>query len=687
MKKIGGVLFFTLIVFSFLIHAQIERKKIYVKKIESPIQLDGLFNEPEWTSAPDAGVFRHNPGTDESFITEGMSVKILYDENSVYIGFTCLDSQPDTIAATVEERDFDLRVDDSVYILIDTLKSESVYYVFVLNLLETQADARVGKSGENFDPRWNGYWEAAATKTETGWNAEIVIDLRSLGMEPSAPAIGLSLSRVLPRLSSSFWMGALDPAFNFERLTTLPILEFLESAKRLQITPFVMAKTGGDEDFTGGVDIVVLPTDTMEIELTANPEFDSIETNQELVNLTRFELRYEEKRPFMARASRSLDTEIPLFYSKRIGDIYGGVRVAGEFGGFELTGMGAQQSDSIYLTEENANINVFRLDKKEKNWSLGVLTANKLTQGRNSGSTGLDARLTLAKGLEVEGQFAYSYGEYKDGNLAFFIRPSFRTDTFYMHLGYKQLDEHFGENVNPVGFIQDDDRREIDAALVKSFMTGKGSIQEIRYESAYDMFWGKDSTLRSWQVDQGVYLETNNNFTIGVSHSEEFKLYEKEFRNRQSRILIGFNLKDEWQYVGLSVTFGKNYDATFDLMQIFKKLKITQGFWVEYDLSRLKWGREFRLLPHARDAWIHALRFTLKFSDTVNSSIHYQFHNLERFEEGRAVRDFRSNIQIIVTARLLKRILIQGGYRDYTTEFGFIRPEGDLAFLKISYLF
>ncbi|MCJ7681749.1 MAG: DUF5916 domain-containing protein, partial [Candidatus Aminicenantes bacterium] len=597
MKKFGAVLFSIIVVFSLLIQAQIERKKIYVKKIDSSIQLDGLFNEQQWISAPDAGIFLHVPSMDESTKTEVTSVRILYDVNSVYIGFTCVDSQPETIMAAVEERDFDLRVDDSVYMMIDTMKNENVYYVFVLNPLGTQSDARVGKSGDNFDPRWNGYWEAAAVRTETGWNAEIAIDLRSLGMEPGAPAIGLSLSRVMPRLSSSFWMGALDPAYNFEMLTTLPVLEFLEGAKRLQVTPFAMAKTGGGEDFTGGVDIVVLPTDTMEIELTANPEFDSTETDQELINLTRFELRHEEKRPFMARVSRSLNTEIPIFYSKRIGDIYGGVRIAGEFGGFELTGMGAQQSDSIYLTEENANFNVFRLDKKEKNWSLGVLTANKLTRGRNSGSTGMDASLTLIKGLKVDGQFAYSYGEYKDGNLAFFIRPSFRTDTFYMHMGYKQLDEHFGENVNPVGFIQDDDRREIDAALVKSFMTGKGTIQEIRYESAYDMFWGKDSTLRSWQIDQGLYLETNTKFTFGVSHSEEFKLYEKEFRNHQSRILLGFNLNENWQSVGLSVTFGKNYDATFDLMQIFKKLKITQGFWVEYDLSRLKWGRQFKLMP------------------------------------------------------------------------------------------
>ena len=672
---------------SFLLQGQIERKKIYVKKIESSIQLDGRFDEPDWAAAPDAGIYLHSPEEDEDYKTEKTSIKILYDENSVYIGFSCFDSRPDAIRATVKERDYDLRVDDSVYILIDTQKNEDVYYVFVLNPLGTQADAKAGKTGDMFDPRWNGYWESAVLMTETGWNAEIAIDMRSLGMESGFSSIGLSLSRIIPRLSSSFWMGSLDPAYNFEMLITLPTLEFIEGVKRLQINPYGMVTSGEKEDLKGGLNAVFLPNDSMEIELTALPEFDSIEADQERINLTRFELRYEEKRPFMSRVSRSLDMEIPLFYSKRIGDFIGGVRVAGEYGGFELTGMGAQQSDSIYLNEENANFNVFRINKKTKNWSLGVMTANKLMKGQNSGSTGLDAQLSLAKGLKVDGQFAYSYGEYQKENLAFFVRPSFRTDHFYMHIGYKQLDEKFGDNVNPVGFIQDDNRREIDAALVKSFLTGKGTIQEIRYESAYDMFWGKNNTLRGWQIDQGLYLETNNKFTIGVSHSEEFRLYEKEFRNRQSRILIGFNLKEDWQFVGLSVTFGKNYDATFDLMQIFKKLKITNGFWVEYDLSRLKWGREYKLLAHARDAWIHVLRFTLKFSDTISSSVFYQFGNLQRFVEGRGTTDIRSSIQVLVSARFLKKLLIQGGYRDYTNEFGFIRPEGDLTFLKISYLF
>ena len=94
------------------------------------------------------------------------------------------------------------------------------------------------------------------------------------------------------------------------------------------------------------------------------------------------------------------------------------------------------------------------------------------------------------------------------------------------------MGEHVADNVNAIGLIVDDDRREIDSAASKTLWIGSGAFEQIRYNSNYNIYWGQSGMLRSWKVDESVYLEFRNRLSTSVSLSEEFKLFEKDFRNR-----------------------------------------------------------------------------------------------------------------------------------------------------------
>ncbi|MBU4253611.1 MAG: hypothetical protein KJ727_03295, partial [Acidobacteria bacterium] len=198
---------------------------------------------------------------------------------------------------------------------------------------------------------------------------------------------------------------------------------------------------------------------------------------------------------------------------------------------------------------------------------------------------------------------------------------------------------------------------------------------------------GTDGTLRSWQVDQGLVMETVNRFSIGVYHREEFKLYEKEFRNKQTRMLLGFNLKEEWQKVLLMVSFGNNFDASYDMIEIVKRLKPTEDFIIEYHLTRLKYSRQAKNMPHARSGWIHNLRMVVHMSAKVTGKIYFQYNTKTRVAQGAKQANKRFSLQAFLDFLLSDSLFLQLGTRNTTTEFGLERPDGPTAFCRVQYIF
>ena len=146
MKKV----IFPLLYFLFLsipILGQEGQRETLAIKTDETIIVDGLLNESIWDKAPDAFTFiQMRPDrTDPKKIKT--SVKILYDDNYVYFGFLCYDTEPDKIEPGTIAIDGDLRDTDSVYILIDTLFDTKNFYYFGTNYIGTKSDGTIPKGG------------------------------------------------------------------------------------------------------------------------------------------------------------------------------------------------------------------------------------------------------------------------------------------------------------------------------------------------------------------------------------------------------------------------------------------------------------------------------------------------------------------------------------------------------------
>jgi len=679
MKKFLFALIFFLIS-SPLVFSQVEIKKTFALKIDESIEVDGFLNEPVWVKAPETGNFiQFEPERGRPASTRTV-VKILYDEKFIYFGFLCYDPQPEKIAAQITKRDAELHDDDAVIVFIDTFHDRRNCYFFMTNLLGTQLDGRIAENGRTRETTWDGIWKSAGQMTDFGWSAEIAVDLSCIKYEPGRNKTwGLNLGRSLPRvLEKSFWAGPLESPNKVSQYGVLNGLDLGKSEKKVQIIPHIISKLekGEKSEFEAGIDARYAFSQMVSGNLTINPDFATVEADQERINLTRFELGLSEKRNFFLEGSEIYRQRIRLFYSRRISDIYGGVKLYGKSGGYEFSGLSAQTKKG---DEESANFTIFRLKKDiMKSSTIGFLAANKLIGGKNKGTTGMDTSLYFTDTFKFTGQFALSYGDYNNDNIAFFLRPSYDSATFHIHLRYTQLGRNFRDNANEVGFIRDDNRRELDSAIHKTFWLRKWGFDRIEYSSNYNIYWGLDGNLRSWKVDQELDFDLQNKFSISIEHSQEFKaqddeFFEKDFRNHQTEFKLGYNTR-EWQHASISYEFGRNFDSDLRLVEGSFNYKITEDFSLQYSLTHMKLDPD----PEEESTWIHVIRATNYFTNDLFIKVFYQI----KTDIG------KENIQVLFVYRFQPPFgFIQLAYQKGTAERGEVGTQGHTLFLKLTYMF
>jgi len=663
---------------SLLAFSQSQIKVGSALKTNEAITIDGALSEAAWQKAQDLTDFiqfepaRGKPATMKTI------AKILYDNKFIYIGFLCYDPRPELLAASQSKRDSDLSIDDSVAIYLDTFYDKRNCYHFMTNLLGTQYDGRIAENGLRIDATWDGVWKSAGQKTEFGWSAEIAIELSSLKYKPGkGVSWGLSLGRYVPRLlENSFWTGPLESPDRVSQYGELKGLDLEKAADRSQIIPHVISKLeeGQKSDLEAGLDARYAFSQAVSGNLTINPDFATVEADQEQINLTRFELQLPEKRNFFLEGAEIYQQRIRLFYSRRIGDIYGGAKLYGKSGGYEFSGLTAQTKEDEVTGEDSANFSVFRVKKDVfKSSTIGFLAANKLIAGKNQGTAGLDTSLYFSETFQFTGQLAMSYGDYSKSNIAFFLRPSYDSATAHFHVRYTQLGQYFGDNANAVGFISDDNRRELDSALEKTFWVKKEGLDRIAYESNYNIYWGIDGTLRSWNIDEGLTFDLKNKFSVGAQYHEEYKLYERGFRNRETDLMLGYNTR-EWESAQVTYSFGKNFDLDFHLVEGSLNYKITRDFALEYSLTRLVFNPD----PENESTWIHVIRATNYFTKDLYLKVFYQVNTSID----------KHNIQVLFVYRFQPPFgLIQLAYQKGTGKFGEKGIQGDTLFFKIAYMF
>ena len=151
-----------------------------VSRATSRITIDGLLDEADWLRTPPAGeILQRDPHPGEK-ASEKTELRLLCDDDNLYIGVSCYDSEPNRIIGTQMERDADLSADDRIELLIDSFHDRHNAFYFSTNPPGALVDGLIIENGE-LNKNWNAIWYVRTRRSADGWTAEFAIPFKSIG--------------------------------------------------------------------------------------------------------------------------------------------------------------------------------------------------------------------------------------------------------------------------------------------------------------------------------------------------------------------------------------------------------------------------------------------------------------------------------------------------------------------------
>jgi hypothetical protein len=427
---------------------------VIIQRLQGEIVFDGMPDEPAWQQTESFPFVTHSPvfGNEPEERTE---VRILYDGDYVYIGGWLYTEDPSKILSTSKLRDELKGNCDWLGVVIDSYNDNENGMSFwttpagLRTDMEVFNDATGSFIAEPINISWNTHWDVKTHVNEDGWFVEMLVPVSSLRFQEKEGKVtmGLIVLRWIPQHNSIYIYPGIPnefgrySAWKVSRAQDV-VFPGLESRKPLYITPYALAgfsqvnelneaetdyEFSRDKKLDAGLDLKYGITSNVTLDVTLNTDFAQVEADDEKINLTRFDLFFEEKRQFFLERASIFDFNTggpnTLFYSRRIGldedfnlvPIIGGVRLIGRKSGWDVGFMDMQTAKSDSLPSEN--FGVLRLKKRvfnQNSYAGGIYTSRLGLDGSFNQVYGLDALvrvtgdeyLKLVWGQSFENDFA-----------------------------------------------------------------------------------------------------------------------------------------------------------------------------------------------------------------------------------------------------------------------------------------
>jgi hypothetical protein len=418
-----------------------------------------------------------------------------YDDKNLYAIFVCFDTDPQKLRARLGRRE-DIIEDDSVEIMLDTFHDHRRAYAFLANPLGVQADA-LWTEGQEFDFSFDTVWNSQGKVTDRGYIVWIAIPFRSLRFSSNNPQTwGILLNRGLPRNNEdTFWPPYSSRiAGRLNQAGTATGLERISPGRNFQLIPYGIFRSFKEPDlrdpsnpaFTQraaygqvGLDAKIVLKDKFVLDLTANPDFSQVESDEPQVTVNqRFEVFFPEKRPFFLENSNYFRTPWNLVFTRRIQQPKWGVRLTGKDGPWTLgllaaddaaPGLDVPKSDTN--AGKHAYYSIARVSRDiGAQSSIGMLFTDREFDGTFNRVGGVDGRFRLGNNWIADFQGVASSTRLADGS--YFAGPLWTADVFRQgrNLNYEF---HFNDRANgfrtETGFDEQPGVRALDQIVKYSF--------------------------------------------------------------------------------------------------------------------------------------------------------------------------------------------------------------------------
>ena len=619
MAKIFTLVIFVLIL-PFVTFSQ--KKVLNAIKTTDKITIDGKFNETIWESTPiakDFVMYYPENGKPEQN-NKRTEVKIIYDNDAIYIAATMYDDEPNKILKQITKRD-DPGIYDNFGVFINGFNDSQQDFRFYVSASGVQADCFSSSDGYE-DFTWNAVWDSEAVITDFGWVVEMKIPYAALRFSnKDKQTWGLNFYREIRRERQSLTWNFIDNNINNENIQAglLEGIENIETPVRLFFNPFASFYLTANEnqktqgELKAGLDVKYGINDAFTLDLILIPDFGQIKLDEIVLNLTPFEQQYNENRPFFTEGV-DLFQKGDLVYTRRIGGepsyypplsenettnnypttvpLINAVKLSGRTNdglgiGFlnaitaktsaEVTNTDNGQTSSV-VVEPLANYNVLVLDQRiRKNSSVSFVNTNVTRNGlfRDANVAALFFDLnTKENTFALDGDYKYSFvNEYGDEEnkqgYNTFLNFAKTSQKFRFGLGAKYVSADYDPNDMGINFQTH--YHAYNGNI--SFRTLEPTKVFNNINSNINFYSEFDNTTNKIQANN---FNANINFTTIFNDAFSFYLYTRPteiYNFYEPRSIDDSKYFIEPRFIGGQFLFSSNYNRKFaiDIIPTYRK--------------------------------------------------------------------------------------------------------------------
>lgn len=625
---------------------------LMISRAAGTITLDGEIDEPTWQKADVAKNFYLNFPVDSLRPTYQSEARLAYDDHFFYVSFVCYDDSKPNIMQSLR-RDFDWELNDNIGIYLDSYNDYTNGFYFAITPFGVQHEGIISAGGQDdggFNESWDNKWYSEVKRHNDKWIAELAIPLKSFRYNHNTNEWNVTFVRQdLKHNQVSSWIATpiqfIPASFAYSGKLVFDSKP-PHAGANVSLIPYVAGVSQQDLENdkplsnTGnmGLDAKVAISPSLNLDLTVNPDFSNVEVDQQVINLTRFEFQFPERRQFFLENSDLFSTpgfpDTRPFFSRRIGlvldstgsarqvPIQYGARISGKIGKdwrIGILNMRTADKPSIGLPSQmysmaivqkqifsRSNIDFFVVDKqslgvgpydKKKRYAPGlvrdVIKGTDTTQRLNLYNRVIGFNFNLITKSNRWNGDVYYHQSIDD----FSTNSNYSTGAF---IGYNTryfnafvASNSVGKNYNAeVGYVPA-------LAVYPGYFSGFGRVEGRFYpknspiavmgpgaELNYTIVPGGKLTDRTYSVDY-VFNFLNTSF-LAASATHIFQLLPEEFNPLFPRGGTPYVIGKEFEWTEFEVNYGSNtrkvfnYSAQASGGQFYSGTRLTAGGTINY---------------------------------------------------------------------------------------------------------
>lgn len=556
-------------------YGQDNKKTISALRINNDIKLDGFLNEGIWENAEIASGFIQSVPVFGVSPSQKTEVKVLYDNKGIHIGAMLYDEQPSKILRELSKRD-ERNNTDWFGVSFDTYQDGINGFAFIVTAAGVQQDLKF--TGNNEDESWDAVWESELQYLENGWSVEMFIPYYAVRFaNVDIQHWNVQFTREIRRNREEVNWNPVDPSIRgfINQAGHLEGINDIKSPVRLSLTPFITgyintftspnnpSENNVSPAYTGGMDLKYGINDAFTLDMTLIPDFGQVLSDNQVLNLSAFEVYFEENRQFFTEGIELFDKG-RLFYTRRVGgrpfgywqaydslqddeavinnpdisQLYNATKISGrlssgtglgifnavagpEYATIENTNTGAQRQ---VQTNSLTNYNVIVADQNLKNNSVvSIINTNVHRKGedRDANVTGMFFR------LNTEGQ---KYGVWGKAVVSNKYSPNDIETGHSYSLGFGKISGNWKYEYEYVVESDDFDPNDLGILFSPNERSMEAKVRYVKYKP-------KNKNLQRWEVSLSPQYERLYNPNVYT----DFSISARSFIIYKSRNALGFH--------------------------------------------------------------------------------------------------------------------------------------------------